>query len=480
VSRTVSAVLSALVVTTAGTGTVLASDWTITPLLAITETYTDNVNLANDDEERNSDLISEISPGIRIRGSGGRASLNLDFAHNQLFFKNTDQDQSTQDLNAAGQLEIWDRVAFIDATASISRQVTDNRDATTNTAAGQTRNRSDVRTFEVSPYLLHHFGSYVETETRYRYSDVRISDDAAADTRTFEESFVANSGRQFQRLRWSLAARRSKEIHDDNSPSPKSLTVDNDYQFVVVRQFSLLGGVGYEDIDDGSLINRPKGFTWNAGVAVNPSRRTSARATYGKRFDDDNFSFEATHQLSSRTRMRAVYTDSLQTTQRLTARNLNFIGTDINGNLIDLNTGQPFNPATDAFSVQTETFRQRRFLATVSGSRQRNRFNLSAFWEERKTDRTGRDDTVIGATVNAARDLTRRTVGDVSLTYRNTEFEGGIDRTDHLYSVTGKLTYEIFRNTSAVLSLSRTQRSSDVDVNDLTENAAVLGLRKEF
>ena len=178
--------------------------------------------------------------------------------------------------------------------------------------------------------------------------------------------------------------------------------------------------------------------------------------------------------------MRANYSDSLQTTQRLTTRNLDFVGTDAAGNLIDLRTGLPFNPATDAFSVQTDTFRQRRFLATLTGKRKRNTFNFSGFWEERKTDRTGADDTVIGVAANAARTLSRRTTGDVSLTYRKSEFEGGTNRTDHLYAVTGKLSYEMFRNTSAVLSYSRTQRKSSVDGNDVTENSVVLGLRREF
>ena len=295
-SRAVGASAIALVVLATGIESVFAGDWNITPSVAVEETYSDNANLASDDGDRNSDLITEIRPAIRIRGSGGRASLNLDFAHRQMFFKNTDQDQSSQDMNAAGQVELWDRVAFIDATASMSRQVTDSRGATSNSTAGQANNRSDVRTFDISPYFLHHFGTFVETEARYRYSDVRVSDDGAADTRTFKESFVANSGRKFQRVRWSLAANRSKQMRDDGSSSLKILTVDNDYVLVWNRQVSYLAGVGYEKIEDGSLINQPKGLTWNGGLALKPSRRLSMRATYGKRFDDDNFAFDGTYE----------------------------------------------------------------------------------------------------------------------------------------------------------------------------------------
>ncbi len=461
-------------------GSVLAGDWQITPSISINETYTDNVNLTSDDGDQNSDLISEIAPGISIRGRGGRTSLDLDYSFRQFFFKNTDQDESTNRLNATGQIELWDRVAFIDGTASMSRQVVDSRGATTDTAAGEFNNRTDVRTFDISPYFLHHFGSWVETESRYRFTKVSVSGDAAADTRTLTESFRANGGRRFQRLQWSLAVKRLKENRDGASPSIRSFTVDNDYTYVWDRNVSLLAGIGYEDIEDGTLTKQPKGLTWNAGLAFNPSRRTSLRATYGRRFDDNNFAFDGTHDLSSRTKVTANFTDKLQTTQRQITQNLNFIGTDSDGNLIDLRTGLPFNAGTDAFGLQTATFRQRRFSIALTGTRQRNRFSLATFWERRKTDLTGSEDTVTGIAANLAHTLTRRTTADVALSYRNSKFEGTQDRTDDIYTVTGKLTYQMFRNSSAVLSYSRTQRDSDVDVNDLTENSVVLSLRREF
>lgn len=479
-SRAVGAALCGLFVLASGGGVSLAGDWDITPSVTVRETFTDNAFLNGGDGEKNSDLITELAPGLIIRGRGGRSSLDLDFTHRQLFFKNTDQDDSTQRLNASGQIEIWDRVAFIDGTASLSRQVIDARDAVTDTAAGEVNNRTDVRSFDLSPFFLHHFGTWVETESRFRASDVSVSGDAAADTRTFTETLRLNSGRRFQRLRWSLLVNRSKEIRDDDTPSDKRFTVDNDYTFVWDSKVSILAGIGYEDIEDGTLIDQPQGVTWNAGLAFTPSRRTSLRATYGRRFDDSNFAFDGSHQLSSRTRVTANYTETLQSTQRRLTEDLSFIGTDALGNLIDVRTGLPFTAGTDDFRLQTDTFKQRRFSAALTGSRKRNRFTLATFWEERDTDATGTDDTVIGVSGNLSRALSRRATGTIRLTYRNSQFEGVEDRTDDLYTVTGNLTYQIFRNTSAVLSYSRTQRDSDADADDLTENAVVLSLRREF
>ena len=246
------------------------------------------------------------------------------------------------------------------------------------------------------------------------------------------------------------------------------------------RKISILAGVGYEDIEDETLNEQPRGVTWNAGLGFNPSRRTSLRATFGRRFDSGNFAFDGTHELSQRTSVRANFTETLQTSQRRIDQDLSFIGTDADGNLIDLRTGLPFTTRNDAFGLQTETFRQRRFSAALTGSRKRNSFSLAGFWEGRETDLTGADDTVFGLTANLSRTLTRRSTADVSLAYRNSNFGGTRDRTDNLYTVTGNLTYQMFRNASAILSYSRTQRISDADVNDLTENAVVLSLRREF
>ena len=112
----------------------------------------------------------------------------------------------------------------------------------------------------------------------------------------------------------------------------------------------------------------------------------------------------------------------------------------------------------------------------------RRRVALSAPWNGSPNDEaTMRNaSSVIGVTANLAHTLSRRSTADVSLTYRHSKFEGGEDRTDDFYTITGKLTYQMFRNASAVLSYSRTQRKSNVDVNDLTENSVVLGLRREF
>ena len=140
-----------------------------------------------------------------------------------------------------------------------------------------------MRSFDFSPYFLHHFGAWVETESRTRYSIVTNDSDTVSSNTNLQTTFVISGGRRFQRFGWSLTLDQSKETRDDDTPARRTSNADGNFTFAVNRQFSLLSGLGYEDIEDGSLNNQPNGITWNAGFSYTPSSRTSLRATFGRR-----------------------------------------------------------------------------------------------------------------------------------------------------------------------------------------------------
>lgn len=457
-----------------------AGQWDINAGIGIEETYSDNVGLVDDNADRNSDLITDLSPTLSVRGSGGRASLDLDFQYSRLFYKNDDdRNEGITTLNSRGQAEIWDRIAFIDATASTSRQVTSSDGAVANSTAGQTVNRSDVTSFEVSPFLLHHFGEWVETETRLRFNRVNVEGDVSNNT-TIEEQFRANGGQRFSRLGWVATIDNFKEDRGNDTPQRSSFNGDLNLSFAYDRRLALLGGVGYEDVDDGTLTDEPQGVTWNAGFAYTPNPRTSLRATYGRRFDARNVALDASHSLSRRTTFRAQFTEAQITVQRLVNQNLNFLTVDVNGDLIDSRTGLPFDSGNPDFGLQSDTIRRRAFNATLVGTRGRNTFDLSANWQARKTDSTGIEQIVIGTNGRFQRRLSQRSTASISGSFRNTDFGDAAGRIDNLFTIGGDLRYRVFRSANAVLAFIRTQRRSNGESNGLTENSVSLSLRQEF
>ena len=116
-----------------------AANWTITPSLSVSEVFTDNSGLVSNDEDRNSDFTTQISPGLAIAGGGGRSSLNLNYSFNQTFYhRDTQPDENSNTLSAIGQVELWKRIFFIDGQASISQVIEDGTQATSASPTGQT------------------------------------------------------------------------------------------------------------------------------------------------------------------------------------------------------------------------------------------------------------------------------------------------------------------------------------------------------
>lgn len=450
-----------------------AGDWKISTGVGVDETYSDNANLASDNETRKSDLITSITPNISIRGSGGRTSLNLDYSHSRLIHAyDTSDDTSINSLAATGKVEVWNRVAFVDATASLSRQVVDSGGAVSDTAAGQTQNRSNVRSFDISPYFLHHFGAWVDTISRTRYSMVTNSAGTVSNNTTRNTTFIISGGRRFQRFGWSLTLDRAKEARDGDAPTRRTRNIDGNVTFAVNRKISLLSGFGHEDVEDGTLNDQPKGITWNAGFTFTPSPRTSLSATYGRRFGGRDISLDATHSLSRRTTFTATFSEGQSTSQ-----------SQINQDLANSAANPTDNAATvgnSNFDQQSDSFRQRSFSAGISGSRKRNTFNLNLNWESRKTDSTGFDQVVSGISAGFGRSLSQRTTANISTSFDHTDFGDTAGRIDNSLTLQGDLTYQIVETANAVVRFSRTQRRSNRNGNGQTENSVVVGLSKQF
>ena len=114
----------------------VAGIWRVTPVIGLSESFTDNVDLATDGQDRTADLVTVVSPGVSVRGSGGRLSLDLDYVLERTLHRNRPQrDDFTHDLTAHSRSELYNRILFLDAQASISQQLLDNTAAATGSPA---------------------------------------------------------------------------------------------------------------------------------------------------------------------------------------------------------------------------------------------------------------------------------------------------------------------------------------------------------
>lgn len=460
---------------------VRAGEWTVSPFIGVSTTITDNANAANDDEDRNSDQVLTASPGVRVSGSGGRISLNLSYAHNQFLSRQgQSDDSSTNTLTANGRAEVWDRVAFIDLTSSISRDVVDPAQTNTSNDLGNDNNRTTVQTLSLQPFFLHQFGTWLETESRTTLEMTRTESEEISNTQSTGSNFSVTSGRRFSVFTFGGNFDRTKEIREDGAPRSIRTTLNTNYRMRVTRKFSLISSVGWETIDDPTLTDEPNGAIWDIGFSAQPSSRSSIEVTVGDRFEETTYGLDASYRFSSRSNMTASYSESITTSQEERNDNLDFLISDGAGGFIDSRTLQAFDPSSSELGFQTSVFRQKVLGLNFNTTRRRGSYSAGLNWERRDTDSTGIEETVLAVNASASRTLSSRMSASVSTSLSFTDFGTTDQRKDRDLTLTGSLTYRLMENTNAALNYTRSQTSSSEGSNNFEENTVTLNLTRNF
>jgi len=172
----------------------MAAEWRVTPRASVEESYTSNVRLAPKGEEE-SDLITRLSPGVSIRGTGPSLRVGVDYDPDILFYLNAD-DQNGFRNNLAGfaNADFFERRIVVDTNASIVQAFANPNQgiAGANSLALGTiptrtsdvtgsNNLTEVQTFGFSPAWRERFGGIAESELRYRFGVVFADDSTVSD-----------------------------------------------------------------------------------------------------------------------------------------------------------------------------------------------------------------------------------------------------------------------------------------------------------
>lgn len=275
----------------------LAGEWTITPTIAVTETASDNIFTSSTQAE--SALVSDITPGISINGSGSRAKLRLSYQmHNLIYSLNPSENNRTQNaLSAAGSLEALENWLFIDATGIISQQSISAFGAapvSPGVSTSVSKNITETSAYGVSPYIRGAFGSFADYQLRYTLNTSRSKASSIFDTDT--ATWLGNlSGKTpLAAIGWSINGSAS-EIDYSNARTKK----DNRLRGIVYYQFnpqfrvSLIGGReenNYQSLEMESSTISGAGFTWS------PTERTLVDFSREDRFFGPANTFTFSHR----------------------------------------------------------------------------------------------------------------------------------------------------------------------------------------
>jgi uncharacterized protein (PEP-CTERM system associated) len=473
-----------------GAGTASAEQWRVVPRLTVEQTYNSNIDLSAKGSER-SDFVTSISPGAGVRGTGRRLSLNFDYDPEQVFFAHTsDRNELRQRFRGLTNAELIEQLLFFEASGSVNQQFTNNQGAVGGTTLTASNDLRTVQTYSAGPVLRNHFGAFMDTELRYTYSLFKVDSADFSDTSENALSFVARSGRDFTSLAWTLTLNGS-EAERSGGGSAQTTQLDGtkterrlgklDTQYALNSTWSLLGGVGYETIDDPTLTDSPDGPVWDAGFQVRPNSVSSFRFTAGQRFGGANYNAALDYQFSPNTRMRGAYVQSINTSQGLAVQNLSNLGLSQSGALINTQTGQPFLPGDPQFGLNNQAFKQDRFTLGFSHSSQRNTYSIDIFDEIRTFDSQVTNNTHSrGVNLGFGRSLTPLLSLNIGASYSVSTFENLGDRQDDYYSATSGLSYRLSDTATGRLTYRHTARKSEGGGSDIVEDFVAVSLTKEF
>lgn len=467
--------LAAGLVLVAGEAT--AAEWTFTPTISASETFTDNIDLEPNGQKRVA-LITQVAPGVDLRGTGKRLNLALSTAVNFTYTTlNAHQTDLDVNLTATGNAEILTDLFFFDASASISQQALDAGEATSATDTND-RNLDTVQTYIVSPYLRHRLGNFADAEERYTALVSRSSSDTFSDSVDHIFDVSLTSGTDFNRLLWTLSARAVNTVEADDADE-KERSASLGLEFVVTREVSLLGGVGYEKFDFGANRKGIEGVTWNAGLRLRPGPRLDISGTYGQQFGANVFDVTVDYAVTARTTFVASITNALDEPQDEFGRSTSSIGIGEDEGFIDTRSGQSFDPNTGDLGVRNERQRTTTYSASLNTILGRNTFGLSYSRQEKEGLFSGAADKSNSVSGNWRRQINPRTDLSTAASYINQQF-GSSSRENNQYTATASLNFRISRNASASLSYNFRRRESTISTDQFNENAVVVGARYSF
>ena len=274
-----------------------ARGWVIEPRIAVRETYNDNVSLSAAPER--GELITQISPGISIRGRGPRLSGTLDYTADALFYSRTSENDSLfNTLSAAGNLEAVENFLFVDALGSISQQFISPFGARPADITTVTGNRVETRTWSVSPYVRGQALGGHTYELRNRNTVTTSNQAEVAEVHT--QDWSASLASPITRFGWSIDGSSSDISYDDplvlNRPDNESSSVRGRLFFQPDFSLRLWGIAGYEK-NNYALGQVEQAYDiYGYGLRWQPTPRTTLEYEWEQRFFGEAPRFNFSHR----------------------------------------------------------------------------------------------------------------------------------------------------------------------------------------
>jgi len=293
------------------------AELTVTPTFSLSESYTDNVNLRSDATKRSS-FVTEAVPGINVLAKSSRVEFS---ANARLYYFDYSEGDvpgvrnSQHQYNANGRFNVVDQLFYVDASAGASaRSISAFGPIAENGNRYSDENKTDVKTWRISPYLTHRFGNFASGILRYSHDSVDSdSGSMFGDSTADGISLDIVSGTGFRNVGWNVRLAR-QDVDNERFGDTSSQNALLGVNYRLGSTLALTATAGYDKYDYQALGGRTSGASWSGGFAWTPSPRTSLQMSVGRHYLGNTGALAALHR-SRHSVWRMAYSDTVTTSR---------------------------------------------------------------------------------------------------------------------------------------------------------------------
>lgn len=289
------------------------ADWRVIPTFNMSETFTDNVNLQSG-ERKHSQYVTELTPGVVLVGKSRRFQVAASGQARQFMYSNGDVPETVDHLveySLNGRGELADDLLFIEASASSSPQPVSAFGQQGGASLYSMGNRTQVKTWRISPYLEQRLGRSANLSVRYSRDSVEADEYRNRFGNSLGSTISAGlaSADQSAKLGWGLNYVR-QDLENKISGASSTETAVGNLRYAVHSRFALTASIGYDRYDFDTLGGSNAGRNWSGGFDWTPSARTRLSASLGRHYFGQTGKLDASHR-SRYTVWRIVYDDAV-------------------------------------------------------------------------------------------------------------------------------------------------------------------------
>jgi uncharacterized protein (PEP-CTERM system associated) len=454
-----------------------AAEWIISPALALDHIYTDNVLLANEDQDPEKESITRLRPSISAYREGSRARLDFNYAPEfRYYWDDTRDNETAHYLRTNGNAELMQNHLFVDAWASMGKTRLSTSRSSSDGITGDTEH-IDYYTLGVSPYYTTRFGNTSVLEARYSADKVDYDDDSSVDSTSQDFNLVLGSGTYTESHAWELSGTHIIEdftgVPDDNTISKFS----GEYIQKLTRQWAVAFGAGYEEFDL-VLGEDEDGEIWSVGLIFTPGSHTRFSLAGGERAFGDNYTMDFTHRSGHMSWDMDFQRDYISARSETASETL-FQRQDEFGEVVrDAVLDNPPPIILSGISTLSAEYYMRDLLrGTVTFRTTRTRLSLNSSLTKRDFSDNRPNTRDIQAGFSFSRVLSRRYTGITRAVWE--DHEENLQDFDQ-WSFTLGLNYQLGQESLVSLQGTHVERESENELGTYDENRVRLGFQTRF